>query len=196
MPMTRSKSMKGADYRRRIVPAVALAGAAAASMTARQVAAENPPGLVVMVYPLKFVSADDAHRQVAEIFGSTEAFEKDVTLATDPRTNALICRAPAACHTEIAQLLQRLDVVTSAGGANHLAYPLKHCQAEQVAAVLEEVRSERLRIAYDATANMVVLQGPDAEILAARQLLAELDVAGPARPEDRSFLITVDFLRA
>lgn len=160
--------------------------------------AETPAPLEVRVYTLKYLQASDARAQVEQIFSKLGGFNS-VTLATDERTNSLICRAPLACHAEIAGLLQRVDVESAAIGAeNQLTYPLKYREASRVAAVLEEVRSPRLQVAFDSEANMIILRGPQADLVAAQRLLQEMDTGGgkPSEEHHAALLVSVYFLRA
>jgi general secretion pathway protein D len=126
-----------------------------------EVDSEGTPG-ILRIYPLNYAVATDAVKTLTSIYleggaaaGAPAARGRDrgrqvrmargvsVKFLADARTNSVIVHAGEEMQNDVADLLKKIDIPSSAGGGKINVYYLENADAEEVSKVLASLAKER-----------------------------------------------------
>jgi general secretion pathway protein D len=105
-------------------------------------ALDAPVAADIDVIPVKYAIATDLATMVGKLLEPTPGGDSGrISVLADPRTNALVLRAPTPARANLAKsLIAKLDQPTSQSGNVHVVY-LKNADATKLAATLRAVMS-------------------------------------------------------
>ncbi|MDA7977583.1 MAG: hypothetical protein MPJ50_02295 [Pirellulales bacterium] len=151
------------------------AGSAVLDASTKLVAGQQPESdeSELRLFPLANTSAQDAVRIVYE------SLELERTrLTADPRSNAVIASGTADELEQIADLLNRLDVVgQSQPGERRLkVFALVNANCRQVVEIMERLLDvDRMSLAVDQRTNSILVRGSSENVQVVEALISHLD---------------------
>lgn len=145
---------------------------------AQEALAPQKPELVVQVYSLQYLSAEDAVEAVASLLNA----ERMLTIVADKKSNSVLARGTAETLEMIETLLQRLDIkpepAKEASGNKLVIYDLRYVDVMSAQNVLDTVLhdSPGARISVDDRLNRIVIFASPEGHAAASKALNSIDV--------------------
>ena len=134
------------------------------------------PFSTMKMFSLRFADAQDVARTLQNLLPETAAIP-------DPRTNSLIVGGSDESIERAAHVIADLDrEAPQDRGMSVVTVPIQHRAAEELAKQIQMIlggRSHDLRLAADAGRSMLLLNGPQGDILTAVDVIRQLDTPAP-----------------
>lgn len=99
------------------------------------------PSSQFQVFALKHIAATDAQATITQFFADPMGLDTRVLVTADVRSNSLIVQASPRDLVEVAALVNRLDITTSAAVNELRIFPLRNSLASDLATVLADAVS-------------------------------------------------------
>lgn len=145
------------------------------------------------VFYLRNANASDVHQTISMLYNDEKP--KEVSIAADLRTNAIIASGESRVIDSIAKLIEILDSNTVAPPVlvvpNQAGTPIKRQLAEELAAITE------VELAFDEELGVMMVRSPSEDgVKRFTDTLSQLteQIAGNDQDEDRETLIRVTWL--